>query len=211
MQNVIIWGGTGQSKVIYDAIDKSIYKIVAVFDNRELDNSPIPGVPVFQGESALVDWLQGMEQPELYFIVAIGGANGRVRKEIAEKMRGYGMHPLTVIHKTAFLAESCTVGQANQILAMSAVCADVILEDNVIINTSASVDHDCVICEGAHIGPGAVLAGEVQVGEAAFIGAGAVVLPRLKIGANAIIGAGAVVTRNVESGTTVKGNPARIN
>jgi acetyltransferase-like isoleucine patch superfamily enzyme len=48
------------------------------------------------------------------------------------------------------------------------------------------------------------------VGRRASIGSGAVVLGGVRIGADAMIGAGAVVTRDVERGSTVAGNPARV-
>jgi maltose O-acetyltransferase len=42
-----------------------------------------------------------------------------------------------------------------------------------------------------------------------FIGMGALILPGVRIGDNAIVGAGAVVTKDVPSGVTVKGVPAK--
>lgn len=44
----------------------------------------------------------------------------------------------------------------------------------------------------------------------ASIGAGAVILPGVRIGRGALVGAGSVVTKDVQEGTIVKGNPARI-
>jgi acetyltransferase-like isoleucine patch superfamily enzyme len=90
------------------------------------------------------------------------------------------------------------------------VCAQARLERSVIVNTAASVDHECRIGAGAHVGPGVRLAGRIEVGERAFIGTGAVVLPRLTIGDDATIGAGAVVVRDVPAGAVVTGVPARI-
>ena len=46
-----------------------------------------------------------------------------------------------------------------------------------IVNTGASVDHECVIGDAVHLAPGARLAGRVTVGEAAWVGIGAVVKP----------------------------------
>jgi acetyltransferase-like isoleucine patch superfamily enzyme len=71
------------------------------------------------------------------------------------------------------------------------------------------VEHDCVLEEAAHIGPGAVLAGGVRVGAGALIGAGAVIRPGVAIGAGAVVGAGAAVVEDVAPGATVMGVPAR--
>ncbi len=49
----------------------------------------------------------------------------------------------------------------------------------------------------------------VSIGRNVWIGGGALILPGVTIGDDAIVGAGAVVTRDVVSGATVVGNPAR--
>mgnify|MGYP003783991267 FL=1 len=78
------------------------------------------------------------------------------------------------------------------------------------MNTAATVDHHCLIGEGAHVAPGAHLAGWVSVGEQALIGVGASVRDRIRIGARAVIGAGAAVVTDVPDGTTACGVPARV-
>jgi maltose O-acetyltransferase len=49
----------------------------------------------------------------------------------------------------------------------------------------------------------------VRIGANVWIGGGALILPGVTVGDDAIIGAGAVVARDVPSGATVAGNPAR--
>ena len=49
----------------------------------------------------------------------------------------------------------------------------------------------------------------VSIGRNVWIGAGAILLPGVTVGDDAIIGAGSIVTRDVLSGVTVVGNPAR--
>lgn len=49
----------------------------------------------------------------------------------------------------------------------------------------------------------------VHIGSNVWIGSGALIMPGVTIGDDVIVGAGSVVTRDVPSGATVMGNPAR--
>jgi acetyltransferase EpsM len=64
------------------------------------------------------------------------------------------------------------------ILHGSIIQADTIIGKHV-VNTAASIDHENVIGDYAHVSPHATLCGRVHVGEGTHIGAGAVVLPNL--------------------------------
>jgi sugar O-acyltransferase (sialic acid O-acetyltransferase NeuD family) len=209
MDSIIFWGATGHAKVLLEALGGVALELVALVDNRQIP-APIAGVPVLHGEDALSGWLADRpDRDSLYFAVAVGGARGADRMALFGLLRSLGLHPRTITHRTCFLASNATLGEGCQILAHASVCACANLGNAVIVNTAASIDHDCEIADGVHVAPGARLAGEVVVGPRAFIGTGAIVLPRISIGADAIVGAGAVVTRDVPQGSTVLGNPAR--
>jgi maltose O-acetyltransferase len=49
----------------------------------------------------------------------------------------------------------------------------------------------------------------IRIGSDVWIGGGAILLPGVTVGDGAVIGAGSVVTRDVPTGVTVAGNPAR--
>lgn len=51
---------------------------------------------------------------------------------------------------------------------------------------------------------------ETVIEDDCFIGVGAIVLMGVRVGAGSIVGAGAVVTKDVEPGTIVAGNPAKV-
>lgn len=50
----------------------------------------------------------------------------------------------------------------------------------------------------------------VHIGRNVWIGGGAIILPGVTIGDDVLIGAGSVVTRDIPSGCTAFGNPARV-
>ena len=78
------------------------------------------------------------------------------------------------------------------------------------VNRSASLGHHSVLEDFVSIGPGAILAGEVNVGRGTLIGAGSLVLPKMRIGAGSVVAAGSVVSKDVEDRVVVAGNPARV-
>ena len=50
----------------------------------------------------------------------------------------------------------------------------------------------------------------ISIGNNVFIGCNVTILPNIKIGDNVIIAAGSVVNKDVESGSVVGGNPAKV-
>jgi sugar O-acyltransferase (sialic acid O-acetyltransferase NeuD family) len=210
MKDVIFWGATGQAKVLFEAISDIDINLVALIDNRAIP-SPIAGLPVFSDINRFRKWMLKQDRElNLYYVIAVGGGKGKDRIDLMRSLDEMGLKPLTIIHPTAFVAKGAILGPGCQILAQSAVCAQSQIGRSVIVNTSSSVDHDTVVGDGSHIAPGAHIAGEVIVENGVFIGIGAVVLPRIRIGQYATVGAGAVVTKDVPSGVTVAGNPAKI-
>lgn len=209
MREMVFWGAAGQAKVLLETLQGSDLRLVALIDQRDLGAEAL-GVPLLRGAEGLDAWLRARGGATgLHCTVAIGGARGGDRSRLLAHMQSRGLAPLTLVHRTAFVAGNARLGKACQVLAQAAVCAEAVLGDCVIVNTAASVDHECELGDDVHIAPGARLAGEVRVGARAFVGTGAVVLPRIRIGEDAVIGAGAVVTRDVPAGATVAGNPAR--
>jgi sugar O-acyltransferase (sialic acid O-acetyltransferase NeuD family) len=210
MDGMIFWGATGQAKVLRECMRDSGLRLVALFDNNPALRSPFPDTPLYTGRSGFEDWMEKAPSRSVGFLVAIGGDRGRERLEIQEYLESHGLVPLVARHRSAFVADDVRVGGGSQVLAAAAVCVDAVLGRGCIINTGATVDHECRLDDGVHVAPGAHLAGCVEVGAYAMIGAGAVVSPRIKIGQDALVGAGAVVVKDVPPDTVVVGNPARV-
>ncbi|MDC0294816.1 NeuD/PglB/VioB family sugar acetyltransferase [Mariniblastus sp.] len=138
--------------------------------------------------------------------MAIG--SNQIRQKIADELVSFNVQYTHVIHPRAIVASSASIGGGSMILANAVIQLGTVVGMHVIINTSASVDHECKIANFAHVSPNATLCGNVSVGEGAHIGAGATVIEGMRIGKWATVGAGAVVIRNVDDYETVVGCPA---
>jgi sugar O-acyltransferase (sialic acid O-acetyltransferase NeuD family) len=142
------------------------------------------------------------------FVLGVG--NPIVRFKLAQKMISYG----GIL--TSLISPNTTIGTFNvnlgiglNIMSGAVITEEISIGRGSLIHTHVSVHHDSSIGEFCELLPGSHILGNVKIGNYTSIGSGAIVLPKLTIGDNVIVGAGAVVTKNIESGLTVKGVPAR--
>ncbi|MDA0058755.1 acetyltransferase [Brachyspira hyodysenteriae] len=203
MKDIIIWGATGQAIVLEEIISDMGLNIVAFFDRNKKVKSPFDNIPIFYNKDNLLAF------KNKYFLVAIGGTNGKDRVSISEMLLNLGFKSISIISKNAYISKSSCIMDGVQILPNATIMPRVTIGKYSIINTSASIDHECNIGKGVHIAPNATLSGCIEVGDYSFIGSGATILPRIKIGKNVIVGAGAVVTKDINDNKIVYGIPAK--
>jgi sugar O-acyltransferase (sialic acid O-acetyltransferase NeuD family) len=140
----------------------------------------------------------------------IGIGDNAVRRLYFDRLKKGGVRVSSCIAPTAWVASDAAIGEGLFIGAGAIIGSRSRLADNIIVNTLASVDHDCSIGADAQLAPGVILGGRVQIGASAFLGLRCSVLPGLEIGDGATIMAGALVTRTVAAGARAGGLPARI-
>lgn len=207
-KQIFLWGGKSKSRVvigmIYDIFENDA-EITSIFD-RNLKNLSFEKECHFSNNFFELSEILRRSNS---FVVCIGGDHGYMRYKVASKLIDLGLSPITLVSKHAVLDDVKHCGQGLQAMPGCVVHKFSAVGDFCIINSNATVEHDCCIGNGVHIMPGATLAGNVRVGKYSTIGTNATVLPNLSIGKNAYVGAGAVVTKNVEDNSVVVGNPAR--
>lgn len=207
MIQCVIFGAGGHAGVLIEVLRQQSEQISL---RGILDPSPekpsLLGVPVLGGDTQL----QNLKAEGVtHFVVGVGSVGQPLlKKKLYQQGITGGLVPFSVIHPSAIISPSVTIGGGAQLLALSLLNTGARLGENVLVNSGAIVEHDCVIGEHVHIATGARLGGAVQVGDAVHIGAGATIRQGIRIGAGAIVGAGAVVVKDVAAHTTVVGVPA---
>lgn len=205
MRAVVIYGASRQGRVVLDILRaQGKWEILGFLDDAtEKQGTVWAGLPVLGG----MDWLEGLERLPTA-IVAIG--NNEARMDLAERLRARGVELINAIHPAAVVAPDVVMGTGNVIAPGAILVTGTRLEDDVIVNTAASIDHDSWLCRGAQIAPGVHTAGCVTVGRGAFVGLGAMLGPGVSIGEGTIVGAGTLVLADLPPRVLAMGVPARV-
>jgi sugar O-acyltransferase (sialic acid O-acetyltransferase NeuD family) len=139
-------------------------------------------------------------------VCAIGSPE---RRAYVEHVAGLGVQFATVIHPTAVVAPSTSIGAGCIVSPGVVVGAHTRIGRHVILNRGVLVGHHTQVGECVTLSPAANVAGCVEIGDGAYIGMGATVIDRRTVGAGALVAAGAVVVRDVPDAVRVQGVPAR--
>lgn len=201
---IIMIGAGGHAKVcieLFQAMGEEVAYCVGG------ENSPTAciDVPVLSGDANLIR-LREAGYSRLF--VAIGSNRHRERLATFAMEQGYQL--VNAISPQAIISPTAKFGSGIAVMAGAVINAETTIADLAIINTGATVDHDCRIGKAVHIAPQCGLAGNVTVGNLSFLGIGCKVIPDIEIGEQVTIGAGGIVISPVESGATAIGVPARV-
>ena len=195
---MVLYGASGHGKVILGILEEAGVVNITICDDGPIED--FLGYKVHKSnlfENILDD----------NTIISIGV--NATRKKVVGKLNksitfGKAIHPKAIISK-----RSC-FGDGTVVMAGAVVNPGVTIGKHCIINTCASIDHDCILGDFVHISPNATLSGNVSVGEGTHIGSGAVSIQGIKIGKWCTVGAGTVIIKDIPDYATAVGNPARI-
>jgi sugar O-acyltransferase (sialic acid O-acetyltransferase NeuD family) len=202
-KHLLVIGAGGHGKVAADcARAAGLWFDISMLDDRwpQLERS---------GDWAVVGRADALHEqhPDAEFFVGIGDGSDRLR--ILKQLLAAERRVTTIIHPRATVSPDTFVGTGSLVVAGAVVNAGVRMGVGCVVNTCASVDHDCWLGEGVHICPGTHLAGNVRIGDGSWVGIGSVITEGVQVGHRVTVGAGAVVVHDVTDGLVVVGAPAR--
>ena len=205
MNSLLILGAGGHGKVVADtAAAIGQWKKIAFLDDRHASLKTVLDWPVMGSLKEANKFLPEYDG----FCVAIG--NNELRLKLLKSYQGQGFSAPSLIHPTAYISPSASLGSGCVVFAQAVVNPESQIGEAGIINTGASVDHDCVLEAGVHLCPGVRLAGEVRIGQQTTLGTGSAVIPQITIGSHTMIGAGSVVVTDIPDHSTAAGVPAKV-
>ena len=204
---IIVLGAGGHAKVVIDALQAAGADILGAVDpDGATHGTDILGVSVLGGDGVVQDHAPGA----VALINGVGSTKpSSRRKDLYRRFKDAGYAFSSVVHPSAIIGANVEMADGVQVMAGAVVQPGCRIGSNAILNTHASVDHDCAIEAHVHIAPGAVLGGGISIGEGSHIGVGASIIQNIRIGAGVMVAAGAVVVTDFPDGVRIAGVPAR--
>lgn len=201
---VVVIGAGGHAKVCIEIL-RSAGETVAYCIGTNDAPPHCLNVDVLLGDHHLAHL---REQGYHRVFVAIG--SNALRDRLANLALKQGYDLINAVSSHAIISPSAALGRGIAVMPGAVINAESFIHDLAIINTGATIDHDCRIGRATHIAPQSALAGTVTVGTRSFLGIGCRVIPNIHIGDCVTVGAGAVVVQDLPSNVTAVGIPAKI-
>ena len=164
---LVIFGAGGHGKVVAEIAEAVGFSQITFLDQSWPEKTK-NGRWVVAGKP---------EKQDANTFCAIG--NNVMRANLFKKYDLYNSPILS--HPSSVISPTVKLGSGTLLVAGTIVNSDTTVGRGVILNTSCSLDHDCVIGEFVHIALCA-LSGGVHVGDGTWIGIGASVREGVRIG-----------------------------
>lgn len=206
---IFILGAGGHAKVLLECLQKNAEITIGglLEIDKKLIGKSIFGVPIYDQHKKLSE----LNPSAMVLANGIGSTDlPSLRRKQFDLFKTQGYTFYSFFHPTCYYSHDVVIAEGVQCLARSTILTGTKIGCNTIVNTSASIDHDCDIGNHVHIAPGVVLSGGVKIGDHCHIGTGANIIQGIQIGANSVVAAGAVVILNVPDNSRIAGVPARV-
>lgn len=184
------------------------YEAVGWIDSFQPVGTSVHGLRILGGEA---------DVPQLcarhglrHLVVAIG--HNALRQAMTQRLHQLlpdAVFP-ALVDPSAVVAADAQLAHGVVVMAQAHVGAGCELGEGVLVNTHASLDHDCHMDAFASLAPGVVTGGRVRIGARSFIGLGARLIQRVQIGCETVVGAGSLVLQDLPAGVLAYGAPARV-
>lgn len=208
MENIVIIGSSGHSKVIIDIIESANeLKIIGLCDQSRTGEDT-QGYKVLGKQEDLPELIR--KHTIHGVIVAIGDNFIRSKVSAFIKKICPNLRFVSAIHPNASIGRDVKIGKGSVVMSGVIINSNSVVGESCILNTASSLDHDSNLEDFASLSPGVRTGGNCRIGKLSAIGIGATLIHNINIGEETIIGAGSTVLTNIESLVIAYGSPAKV-
>ncbi|MBW1297147.1 acetyltransferase [Aquimarina litoralis] len=202
----IIGAGDLGQQIANFALKDNHFKEVVFFDDYT-DKDVIKGCKVL---GKLDDVLNSFSEKKItHLMIGIGYKHMDVRAEIYDRYKSI-IPFATIVHSSCWIDPSSKIGEGVIIYPNSTIDANVVIENNVLLNIGCAIAHDTVIKSHCFLSPSVALAGFVVINERSILGINCTIIDNVTVTSKTQIGAGAVVVKDVVQSGIYIGVPAKI-
>jgi sugar O-acyltransferase (sialic acid O-acetyltransferase NeuD family) len=190
MKPLLIVGAGGHGRSVAELILACTeFDLVGFLDDAFPELERVWEFPVVGKVDNLPKW-QGMAD---FAFVAIG--NNALRKRVSVSLKAAGFSIPAVVHPTAIVSPTASIGEGTAIMAGAIVGTEAKLGDGVIVNSGAVVDHHCIVGDFGHLGVSAAMAGGSVLGQLAWMQASSSLGYGVTIGEGRVLKPGEAVSQ----------------
>mgnify|MGYP001218132874 CR=1 FL=1 len=144
------------------------------------------------------------------FIYQCGSVSNHKQRDFwFNKAIDYGLIPLSLISKFAYIHPTAQIGEGSIIYPGVKIMTNVKIGKNTIILPNAVVNHDSVIGDFSIINSSCVINGSVSIGKKFFLGSSSSIREKTNISKKVTIGMNSMILNNITSEGTYIGIPAK--
>lgn len=197
---LVILGSSGFSREVLNWIDHRRFEVLAFYSDDAQAYETILRVPVLNS-------FEGLESSE--YVCGVGSPE--LKLLLSQKAEASGLKPCRpIIHRSSTIGTKVNLAPGAVICPNAVITTDCEIGEHFALNLNSTVGHDCKIGKFVTISPGVNLSGNCKVGDLAYLGTGSCVRERISIGERSVLGMGAVLVKDLPSGETWGGVPARL-
>ena len=155
------------------------------------------------------DFLEINDINQYDFAIAIGDNTARELVHATLSAQRPNLHFPALVHLSATISCFACVGEGTVVMPNAVVGPKSNVGRFCIVNTGASLDHDCDMHDFSSLAPASATGGSVTIGRRSAISIGAIVKHGLTIGDDSIVGASSYLNKDLSNNQVAYGIPAR--
>jgi len=204
---LVIVGAGGFGREVLDVVEAinesgSIYDVLGF-----VDDNPQSEELLARRHIRLLGPVEALAEVDAEYALGIG--SGPVRARLDELATEWGRQAALLVHPSATFGSEYVLGAGTVVTAGVRITTNIVIGRHVHLNLNTTVGHDVRIDDYVTVNPGATISGNVVLEREVSIGTNAAIIQGVTVGRGTIVGAGAVVVRDLPSGVTAVGVPAR--